>query len=194
MAANEVEPFETERLRLRPYTLDDLDDLALILGDPEGMVSMGGAFDMAGSRSWIERNLARYDRDGFGRFAVTLATTGELVGDCGLITTTVEGAAERELGWIVDRRLRGQGIATEAASAWHDIAFDTLGWNRFVSMIDGTNVASRRVAEKIGMDVERQALWEDGLSYLMYSISGSSLDSPRPFLPHTCGVSARKEE
>lgn len=173
MAANEVEPFETERLRFRPYTLDDLDDLALILGDPEGMVSMGDAFDMAGSRSWIERNLARYDRDGFGRFAVTLATTGELVGDCGLITTTVEGAAERELGWIVDRRLRGQGIATEAASAWRDIAFGTLGWNRFVSMIDGTNVASRRVAEKIGMDVEGQALWEDGLSYLMYSISGS---------------------
>lgn len=38
-------------------------------------------------------------------------------------------------------------------------------------MIDETNIASRRVAEKIGMAVERQAFWDDGLPYLMYSLA-----------------------
>lgn len=164
------DPLETDRLTLRPYTWDDLEDLARILGDPVGMVTMGGAFDLDGTRSWIERNLQRQQQDGFSRYAVILGATGELVGDCGLITTVVEGESKLELGWIVDAGLRRQGIATEAATAWRDHAFGDLGVAGIVSMIDEENTPSRRVAEKIGMSVERTALWGDGLPYLMYAM------------------------
>lgn len=165
------DPLETDRLTLRPYTWDDLEDLARILGDPVGMVTMGGAFDLDGTRSWIERNLQRQQQDGFSRYAVILGATGELVGDCGLITTSVEGESKLELGWIVDAGLRRQGIATEAATAWRNHAFGDLGVAGIVSMIDEENTPSRRVAEKIGMSVERTALWGDGLPYLMYAMS-----------------------
>ncbi len=160
---------QTERLELRPLTLEDLDELAPLLGDAEGLIHWGPALSREESRSWIERNLARYEADGFGRCAVILRETGELVGDCGLISTLVEERPEVELGWIVSRSLRGRGIATEAAAAWRDFAFDTLGLKRIVSMVSEENVASRRVAEKLGMTVERQALW-GGLPHLMYSL------------------------
>jgi [ribosomal protein S5]-alanine N-acetyltransferase len=163
---------ETERLVLRPLALSDLDDMASLLGDAEALTLWGDPLDRDGARGWIERNLARYDVDGIGRCAIILRETGELVGDCGLIRTVVEGTAETELGWIVRRSFWGQGIATEAGAAWRDYALDVLRLGRIVSMISQSNIASRRVAEKLGMTVEREALW-GGLPHLMYSVGPS---------------------
>lgn len=160
---------ETDRLELRALTLDDLESLALMLGDAEGLIHWGPPLTTEESRSWIERNLRRYEADGFGRCAVILRSTCELVGDCGLIRTVVEGRPEVELGWVVSRAHRGKGIATEAAAAWRDYGFDVLGLERIVSMVSEKNVASRRVAEKLGMTIEREAMWGD-LPHLMYSV------------------------
>jgi ribosomal-protein-alanine N-acetyltransferase len=159
----------TDRLELRALSLGDLDEMASLLGDAEALIYWVSPLSREESRGWIERNLKRYDDAGFGRCAVILRSTGELVGDCGLIQTLVEGRPEVELGWIVRRRHQGKGIATEAAAAWRDYAFDTLGLERIVSMVSEANVASRRVAEKLGMTVEREAMWGD-LPHLMYSI------------------------
>jgi RimJ/RimL family protein N-acetyltransferase len=174
---------ETDRLELRPLGLDDLDALASMLGDAEAQTFMGGPLNREGARQWIERNLARYEADGFGRCAVIMLETGILVGDCGLITTVVEGQPEVELGWIVRRSEWGKGIAPEAAAAWRDFAFDTVGLERIVSMIHAENTASRRVAEKLGMRVDREALWGD-LPHLMYALTagdrGGRLRDARP--------------
>lgn len=163
---------ETHRLELRPLTLDDLDDLASMLGDAEALRLWGGPLDRQGALDWIDRNVARYAADGFGRCAVILRATRELVGDCGLIRTTVEGQPEVELGWIVRRTHWGRGIATEAAMAWRDFAFETAGLERIVSMISAQNIASRRVAEKLGMTVEREALWGE-FPHLMYALTAA---------------------
>jgi RimJ/RimL family protein N-acetyltransferase len=167
----------TQRLELRPLNLDDLDDLAVMLGDREALSHWGEPLDRQGARQWIERNLARYETDGYGRCAVSLLWTGELVGDCGLISTTVEGTGEVELGWIVRRSHWGKGIATEAAAAWRDFAFEAIGLERIVSMISRENTASRRVAEKLGMRVEREAVWGE-LPHLMYSLTRSAASPP----------------
>jgi ribosomal-protein-alanine N-acetyltransferase len=161
---------ETQRLLLRPLTLDDLDAMAVLLGDAEALELWGGPLDRAGAQAWIERNLTRYRAMGFGRCAVELRDTGELVGDCGLVRTEVEGVDEVELGWIVRRDHWAEGIATEAGAAWRDFAFAQLHLPRIVSMIVEANVASRRVAEKLGMVVERSAMW-GGRPHLMYSLS-----------------------
>jgi RimJ/RimL family protein N-acetyltransferase len=165
----------SERLLLRPYTSDDLPDLIALLGDEEGMATMGGPFDTDGATAWLQRNLARYRSDGFGRYSIRLRDTDTYVGDCGLVSTQVEATRQLELGWIVDRSMRSRGIATEAAAAWRDHALSTLGVKRFISMIDEPNIASRRVAQNIGMRIERRAVWTDGHPYLMYSISDVSI-------------------
>jgi ribosomal-protein-alanine N-acetyltransferase len=160
----------TARLDLRPLGIEDLDAMSALLGDAEALALWGDPLDRVGARSWIERNLARYEADGFGRCAVVWRATGELVGDCGLITTTVEGALEVELGWIVRHDHWGRGIATEAAAAWRDAAFGEFGLGRIVSMVSERNLASRRVAEKLGMRVERPAIW-GGSPMLMYALT-----------------------
>jgi RimJ/RimL family protein N-acetyltransferase len=161
---------QTPRLTLRPLRHDDLDRLSALLGDADALVNWGPPLDRAGARDWILRNLARYETDGFGRCAVELRSTGELIGDCGLIRTTVEGTDEVELGWIVRRAHWGHGFATEAAAAWRDVAFAALGLKRIVSMVAEDNIASRRVAEKLGMTVERRVVWDDA-PMLMYALS-----------------------
>ncbi len=148
--------------------------MSRLLGDTEALAHWGEPLDREGTRSWIERNMARYEDVGFGRCAVILRESGELIGDCGLIPTTVEGTDEVELGWIVAAAYQGRGIATEAAAAWRDYAFETVGLKRIVSMISERNVASRRVAEKLGFTVERPAIWE-GSQMLMYSRRRPSL-------------------
>jgi ribosomal-protein-alanine N-acetyltransferase len=168
---------KTVRLELRALTFGDLDELASMLADAEALTYWGPPLTREQSRSWIERNLRRYAVDGFGRCAVILRSTGELVGDCGLIRTLVEGRPEVELGWIVRRSHQGKGIATEAAATWRDFAFDTLGLDRIVSMVSERNAASRRVAEKLGMTVERQAMWGD-LPHLMYSMQRDRGNGP----------------
>ena len=141
-----------------------------LLGDREALVLWGEPLDREGARDWIARNRGRYETHGFGRCAVVLGETGELVGDCGLSPTVVEDAAEVELGWIIARAHWGEGLATEAAGAWREYAFDVLGLTRIVSMVSEENIASRRVAEKLGAQVEREAIW-DGLPMLMYVYS-----------------------
>jgi RimJ/RimL family protein N-acetyltransferase len=157
----------TDRLVLRPLRRDDLDELALLLGDAEGLTEWGPALSREESAHWIERNLRRYQECGLGRCAVILRRTGRLVGDAGLIPTLVEGHPEVELGWIVSRAYRGSGIATEAATAWLRCGYGALGLSRIVSMIRAENTASRRVAEKVGMTVEREATWGE-LPHLVY--------------------------
>jgi len=159
----------TERLDLRPLVPEDLDELAAMLGDPVGMAAWPAPLTHDESRAWIERNRERYRTDGFGRCAVVWREAGELVGDAGLISTVVEETPEVELGWVIRHDLWGRGIATEAAAAWRDHAFEVLGLTRIVSMIDEANAASRRVAEKIGMSLERPAIWGDQ-PMLMYSL------------------------
>jgi RimJ/RimL family protein N-acetyltransferase len=160
---------ETERLTLRPLEPGDLDAMSTLLGDGEALELWGEPLDREEVRGWIERNVARYDSTGFGRCAIVLRRTGELIGDCGLVPTEVEGTPEVELGWIVRRAMWGRGIATEAARAWAGFAFDVLGLDRVVSMVREDNVASRRVAEKLGMTVERTAFWGRGpmLEYVL---------------------------
>ena len=167
----------TGRLALRPLDPEDLDALAAMLGDPVGMASWPAPLSYAESRAWIERTRERYQTDGFGRCAIVWRETGELVGDAGLISTLVEATPEIELGWVVRHDMKGRGIATEAGAAWRDFAFDVLGLTRIVSMIDETNAASRRVAEKLGMAVEREAIWGDD-PMLMYSLSRPPRSGP----------------
>ncbi len=100
-----------------------------------------------------------------------LRDSNEFAGQCGLVVQEVDGEREIELGYLFLRRLWGRGLATEAAQARKDYAFDHhLDHAQLVSLIDPANVASRRVAEKVGMSLEQQTQ-EWGKAVRVYSIS-----------------------
>ena len=114
---------ETKRLLLREMDPDDLQALFRVLGDPETMRHYPTAFDGQHVRDWIERNMNRYRKDGFGLWAVCLKETGEMIGDCGLTLQNINGEMLPEIGYHIRRDCQRKGYAREAAKAVRDWAF-----------------------------------------------------------------------
>ena len=123
-------------------------------------------FDRAACVDWILRNRTRYANDGYGLWAMILKSTGDLIGDCGLVRQTVDGVDELEIGYHVRRDLWGQGYASEAAQACRDYAFARFSVDRLISLIRPENLASRRVAEKNGMTVWKEVMRANLLHYV----------------------------
>lgn len=73
------------------------------------------------------------------------------------------------MGWHTMKHVWNQGIATDAATACRDFAFTRLEVSRLVAIIDPDNPASMRVANKIGMQLEKEAV-VDGWHCLLYSV------------------------
>ena len=161
---------ETERLILRHLTADDVEAVFAVIGDPETMKHYPQPFHHEDAQRWIDRNLERYRSNGYGLFAVVLKSTGEVIGDCGLVRQEVEGESMLEAGYHFRRDHWGQGYATEAARACMAYAFRQLDAERVVSLIAPENVPSRRVAERNGMRAERQVVFH-GRPHLMYRMT-----------------------
>jgi ribosomal-protein-alanine N-acetyltransferase len=165
---------ETDRMTLRRMTMEDVDPLMDIFSDPEAMRYYPGTKSRAEAEGWVQWNLRLYEGYGHGLWIATLKETLEFAGQCGLVVQTVDGVKEVELGYLFLRRFWGQGLATEAALACRDYAFETLGRSRIVSLIDPGNAASRRVAEKVGMDLEREIVkWDKPICVYAMSADGA---------------------
>ncbi|HEY6304001.1 MAG TPA: GNAT family N-acetyltransferase [Terriglobales bacterium] len=170
---------QTPRLLLREFTPQDADALALVISDPETMRYYPAPYDRAGVEQWIERNRLRYQTDGVGLWGVELIKTDDseghdsevhkIIGDCGITRQQVEGEYLYEIGYHLRRDFWGQGLATEAAIACRDWAFEHLKTDRLISLIRPENLPSRRVAERNGMTVWKQVNWR-GLTHCVYSI------------------------
>jgi len=158
---------ETERLLLREFRDDDLDAYAGMLADPETMRHYPRPYTRDEARGFIEKNRHRYAANGFGVWVIAERGTEAFLGDCGLAFALVEGIPEVEVIWHVVRDRWRRGIASEAARVARDHAFGPLGLRRLVALVRPENLPSAAVARKIGMDVEREAVFH-GLPHLVF--------------------------
>lgn len=147
---------ETPRLLLRTYDEGDLGALHEIVSDPVTMQFWPQPFQLGATKSWLSRALASYREHGLGRWAVMAKESGRLVGDCGYLRVEVAGVLEVDLGYIFAKDVWGRGLATEAASACLHHGLFALGLPRVVANMEARHLASRRVAEKIGLRFERE--------------------------------------
>jgi [ribosomal protein S5]-alanine N-acetyltransferase len=159
----------TDRLRLRPFTSEDLEALHSILGDAETMRPHREPYTRDGVAEWIALNLERYERDGCGFLAVEYRGTGEFLGDCGPAILDVEGDRHVGLGWHIRRDRWGEGFATEAGAACRDWCWANLGVDHLICLIRPENHQSCRVAEKLGMTSWRDTI-RGGLVQVVYRI------------------------
>jgi ribosomal-protein-alanine N-acetyltransferase len=140
---------------LRRLEMSDVDASMGIFSDPEAMHYYPGAKSRGEAEEWVRRIQLSCQVNGFGLWAAILKDPGEFAGQCGLVVQEVDGRDEAEIGYLFVRQYWGRGLATEAARACQDYGFGTLGYDRLVSLIDPSNLASRRVAEKVGMRLEK---------------------------------------
>ena len=132
-------------------TRDDVDAMAALLGDPDVMAYYPAPKTRREALAWIDWNQRNYAEHGHGLWVIE-THDGEFVGDCGLTWQQVNGSARLEVGYHVRRDRQGRGYATEAAGTCRDFARDVLEAAELVAIIDPDNIASRRTAEKIGME------------------------------------------
>jgi ribosomal-protein-alanine N-acetyltransferase len=143
---------ETERLVLRALRAADTGALLGIFADPRVMAAFGVApFDREQMEGWVGGNLEHQAEHGYGAFSVILKSNGLLIGDCALELMEVDGGTIAELGYDFRSDCWNQGYATEAACAVRDYAFGALGLPKLMSLVRAGNLASARVAEKVGM-------------------------------------------
>lgn len=144
---------ETERLILRELEQNDFDDMCKLLQDPVVMYAYEGAFNKQEVQEWLDKQLRRYQNDGFGLWGVVEKSSGELIGQCGITLQDYEGNQIPEVGYLFRKEFWHQGYATEAAIACKEYAFHTLHFKEIYSIIRDTNIASQNVAKRNGMKV-----------------------------------------
>ena len=142
---------ETERLYLREMEQSDFDSLCKILKDEETMYAYEGAFNDAEVQEWLDKQFSRYDKYGFGLWAVILKKTGVMIGQCGLTMQQWKEKELLEIGYLFQRSYWHKGYATEAAKACKKYAFEVLNADEVCSIIRDTNIASQNVAIRNGM-------------------------------------------
>lgn len=148
---------ETERLYLREMNQADFNSLCKILQDEETMYAYEGAFSDAEVQEWLDRQISRYQKWGFGLWAVVLKETGEMIGQCGLTMQPWKDEEVLEVGYLFQRSYWHKGYATEAAKACKKYAFEMLNADEVCSIIRDTNTASQNVA--IRNDMIRTDCW-----------------------------------
>jgi RimJ/RimL family protein N-acetyltransferase len=151
---------ETDRLVLRRFTRDDLDDLVALDADPLVMRYVTGGRPTP--RAELEEDvlpafLAYYERGpGLGFWAAIEKSSGRFLGWFHFRPDVDAPAGEVELGYRLIRSAWGRGYATEGSKALIDKGFAELGVQRVVASSMFANVASWRVMEKAGLRFVRR--------------------------------------
>ncbi len=160
---------ETERLLLRRFTLDDLDALTLIRGDPDVMEYIGSGHPQTREQVQAILNLSILDweKHGFGRWAVIYKEDKKLIGWCGL--KFLDKTSEIEIGCGIARLYWGKGIGTEAMAASIKHGFEELNVKCIAGVAMPENAGSRRMMEKVGMRYVKIAFYY-GSSLAYYEI------------------------
>lgn len=142
---------ETDRLRLRNYTMEDFDALYEILSDPETMQHYPMPYNEEWTKKWITWNLDNYEKYGFGLWAIELKETGEFIGDCGITIQNIDGEQLPEIGYHINKKHWRKGYSKEAARACRDWAFNNTDYDTLYSYMKYTNVGSYSTALANGM-------------------------------------------
>lgn len=138
----------TARLILRPPLMEDFERWADFQADPETTRFIGGPQPPAQVWRAMMSVAGAWALSGVGFFSVIEKSSGQWIGRIG--PWCPHGWPGREVGWSLHRDATGKGYAFEAAVASLDYAFEVLGWDDVIHAIDPENVASQRLARRLG--------------------------------------------
>jgi len=139
---------ETSRLILRPPRLEDLEPWSEMMTDEQAARFIGGVMSRPVCWRQLMTMVGAWHSQGFAMFSVIEKATGRWIGRVG--PWEPDGWPGHEIGWAIVRDCWGRGYAGEGAIAAADWAFETLGWSNIIHSIAPDNLASQRVAQKLG--------------------------------------------
>jgi len=143
----------TDRLLMRRWLDSDREPFAALNADPETMRFFSATLDRAASDAYVDLIESRFERQGYGLWALELPETGEFIGFTGLnpMPDDVPGGGGMEVGWRLAKRAWHRGYATEAARAALDVAFLGACLAEIWSMTAVLNEPSQAVMRRLGL-------------------------------------------
>ena len=155
---------KTKRLLLRHLEPADLPALYELYRDRETRRYFpDGTRTLEETRQELEWFLHGHPRHPeLGLWATIERSSNAFLGRCGLLPWQIEGKAEVELAFLIDKSRWGEGLASEAAAGIVAHARDNLALDRLICLIMPGNDRSARVAGKVGMRFEREYVDEHG--------------------------------
>ena len=155
---------QTERLVLRPLELGDLDDLLAYQSNPEVVKYIPWPARTAEQVvEAIEKTFSLTGLAHEGDYHVlgfALKSSGAIIGQ---LNACYESATNKtaSIGWVLNPEFSGQGFATEALKAWIDHVFAINDFHRLTAKIDQRNIASAKLAQRVGMRKEGEYREDD---------------------------------
>ena len=182
----QMPPLETARLLIRPFVMEDLQEVYRLLDVELAEAHLGtDKYETLSERTeWLQwavinhTQLAKLYQPPYGDRAVVLKSTGQLMGACGFVPCLMpfeqlpgfsghieiqtEGLYSTEFGlfYAISPAHQKQGFATEAAQALIDYAFNELKLRRVIATTTYDNIGSQGVMRKLGMHIEKNPLPE----------------------------------
>jgi len=143
----------TERLLMRRWLDSDREPFAALNADPKTMRYFAATLDRLASDAFVDLIETRFERQGYGLWALEVTDTGEFIGLTGLnpMPDDVPGAGGTEVAWRLARHAWHRGYATEAARAALDVAFEGVGMTEVWSMTAVLNEPSQAVMRRLGL-------------------------------------------
>ena len=158
-SGNEI-VFETERLMVRPYTMDDLTHFFRLNGDEDVMRYIRPAQTLAQTKEFLQKIIAAYsERPGMGRWALFSKTDGEFAGSFAIIP--IETSNQLQLGYALIKENWGKGFASEVVRGGIHYAFGHLGLTEIAGITYPENIPSQKVLLKNGFVFDKTFVEED---------------------------------
>jgi RimJ/RimL family protein N-acetyltransferase len=162
--------FETERLFLREFNTNDAEFVVALLNSPGWVEFIGdrGIKTVKDANDYIENSLKKsYKENGFGLWLVQLKNNNTPIGMCGLVNrNTLE---DIDIGFAMLPDYSNLGYGFEAAKATLNFAKGTLKINRVVGITVASNIASKKLLNKLGLFYEKKTISSDGEELLVFS-------------------------
>ena len=164
---------ETERLRLKYLQAADVPALLDLWTDPAVTEHLGGPRERAKLAPLFEEDVQAPFAEEYNLWPVVEKSSGEVIGHCGLLEKEVEGQAEIEVNYIFASSAWGKGYATEIGKALVGYGLEEKALPRLIALIKPENASSAVVAEKIGLQFEKEVIRPGGHKRLVYAIESN---------------------
>jgi RimJ/RimL family protein N-acetyltransferase len=171
-------PLRTDRLLLRPFAADDVDEVWAYQREPGvARYLRWEPRDREQTRAAVVQMVRENDLVGEGdclSLAATLPSTGAVIGQVELVWLS-EQHRQGEIGYVFHPGYGGRGLATEAARAMLGLGFDGLRLHRIIGRCDARNLPSAALLARLGMRREAHLIgttkgkdgWRDELAFAM---------------------------
>ncbi|EIT87110.1 acetyltransferase [Fictibacillus macauensis ZFHKF-1] len=179
---------QSDALLFRHYQDEDFDFLYSLVGNPEMVTYIGDGHprDRIGAKKFLDWIYQTYNRSThLGLMVLVRKEDGVSVGHAGIVPQIIHGVEEFEIGYWIAKEYWGKGYATEAALALRNYGEMHVQKQRFISLIQPANIASQKVAKKIGMILEKELTIGNRPVYLFATAPNETCISQKKDLRHT---------